>query len=118
MRTMLALTVVATLSWVSVDAQSREWPVQRQPAPQTQQPQQNQQIRFARMDANGDGVITRAEWTGTEQGFRDADWNGDDVLSGVELQPGERYNRQPAASSADAQVTTRPAAAVPARSAR
>jgi len=115
MRTMLALTVIATLSWVTVDAQSRDWPSQRQSVQQSQQPQQNQQIRFARMDVNGDGVITHAEWSGTEQGFRDADWNADNVLSGVELQPGERYNRQP---PADAQATTRPAAAIAGPSAR
>jgi hypothetical protein len=117
MRTVFALTVVATLSWVTVEAQSRDSP-QRQLSQQSQQLPQNQQIRFARMDADGDGVISRAEWSGTAEGFRDADWNGDGVLSGVELQPGERYNRRPAGDAADAQATVRPAAAIPARSGR
>ena len=107
MRTMLALAVVATLPLANAQAQS--------PQPQSLQ---NQQIRFARMDANGDGVITRAEWTGTAQGFHDADWNGDGILSGVELQPGERYHRQSAADAAAAKANVRPATVIPARSAR
>jgi hypothetical protein len=107
MRSILALAVVATLPLVTAQAQS--------PQPQ---PQQNQQIRFARMDVNADGVITRAEWSGTAQGFHDADWNGDGILSGVELRPGERYNRQSATEAAAAKEPVRPATVIPARSAR
>ena len=36
-------------------------------------------------DRNNDGVITRAEWRGTQQDFRDRDWNRDGMLSGDEL---------------------------------
>jgi hypothetical protein len=107
MRTMLALAVVATLPLVNAQAQSQQPP-----------PQQSQQIRFARMDSNADGVITRAEWRGTAQGFYDADWNGDGILSGVELQPGERYHRQSATEAAAAKENVRPATVIPARSAR
>ena len=39
-------------------------------------------------DANGDGVITRAEWRGNDVSFRNHDWNGDGILSGEELRPG------------------------------
>ncbi|MEO7272883.1 MAG: hypothetical protein ABIX28_03260 [Vicinamibacterales bacterium] len=51
-------------------------------------------IRFADMDGNRDGVISRNEWRGSEQAFRNHDWNGDGRLSGDEVQPGAR--RRPA----------------------
>jgi Ca2+-binding EF-hand superfamily protein len=52
---------------------------------------QNQQnIRFASMDANRDGVITRKEWNGSDRSFRVHDWNADGVLSGEEVRPGGR----------------------------
>ena len=41
--------------------------------------------RFAGMDADSDGVITRAEWRGNNQAFRQHDSNRDGVLSGVEV---------------------------------
>jgi hypothetical protein len=44
-------------------------------------------IRFAEMDVDHDGVITRAEWQGSEQAFREQDTNGDGVLSGEEVAP-------------------------------
>src|SRR3954471_17053486 len=44
-------------------------------------------IRFAEMDTDHDGVITRAEWQGTEEEFRKQDTNGDGVLSGEEVAP-------------------------------
>jgi len=49
-------------------------------------------IRFQEMDRNHDRVITRAEWQGSDQSFRQRDWNGDGILSGneVRLDPGER----------------------------
>lgn len=49
------------------------------------QPRGQQTMRYAEMDANGDGVITRAEWRGTRQEFIDADINRDGVLSGNEV---------------------------------
>jgi hypothetical protein len=50
-------------------------------------------IRFRGMDRNGDGVITRREWSGNDVSFRNHDWNGDGVLSGREVRPGaERPN--------------------------
>lgn len=48
------------------------------------------QMRFEGMDRNKDGVITRAEWRGNDQSFRNQDWNGDGVLSGDEVRPGAR----------------------------
>jgi len=37
------------------------------------------------MDKNKDGVITRGEWRGNDQSFRQHDANGDGVLSGAEV---------------------------------
>ena len=41
--------------------------------------------RVGAMDTDRDGVVTRAEWRGTAEGFRDQDTNRDSVLSGSEL---------------------------------
>lgn len=54
-----------------------------QPAPPRVAPQP--QIRFREMDDDRDGVITRAEWRGNRQSFRQHDTNGDGVLSGEEV---------------------------------
>jgi len=43
------------------------------------------QMRFQGMDRNGDGVITRDEWRGSDRAFRNHDWDGDGVLSGDEV---------------------------------
>ena len=40
---------------------------------------------FGRLDANGDGRISRDEWHYDMQSFRRADWNGDDVLTRTEF---------------------------------
>jgi hypothetical protein len=47
-------------------------------------------MRFQGMDTNGDGVITRREWRGNDNSFRNQDWNGDGILSGDEVRPGGR----------------------------
>jgi Ca2+-binding EF-hand superfamily protein len=49
---------------------------------------QREQMRFRGMDQNGDGVITRTEWRGTDRSFRAHDWNGDGILSGDEVRVG------------------------------
>ena len=41
--------------------------------------------RVRDMDTDGDGVVTRAEWRGSAQAFRNHDTNGDGVLSGAEV---------------------------------
>ena len=51
----------------------------------------NMDIRFRGMDRNNDGRITRAEWRGNDNSFRQHDWNGDGVLSGAEVAPGGRH---------------------------
>jgi Ca2+-binding EF-hand superfamily protein len=53
--------------------------------------------RFADMDRNGDGVITRAEWGGTNRSFDVHDWNDDGVLSGEEVRRGARRAERQAA---------------------
>jgi hypothetical protein len=45
-------------------------------------------IRFAEMDANGDRVITRAEWRGSAASFVFHDWNRDNRLSDDEVRVG------------------------------
>jgi Ca2+-binding EF-hand superfamily protein len=52
--------------------------------------QQRANMRFAGMDTNRDGVITRAEWRGNDRAFNNQDWNGDGILSGDEVRPGAR----------------------------
>jgi hypothetical protein len=48
-------------------------------------------IRFAEMDENGDGVITRSEWRGSERSFATHDWNGDGRLAGDEVRIGAAF---------------------------
>ena len=55
-----------------------------QPA-QAQRQARDGQVRFRGMDVDGDGVITRAEWRGSDQAFRRHDRNNDGVLSGDEV---------------------------------
>jgi Ca2+-binding EF-hand superfamily protein len=43
------------------------------------------QMRFRNMDTDNDGVVTRAEWRGNLQSFRQHDTNHDNVLSGPEV---------------------------------
>jgi Ca2+-binding EF-hand superfamily protein len=50
-------------------------------------------MRFAAMDRNGDGRISRQEWNGSDRSFQVHDWNGDGVLSGDEVRPGARRQR-------------------------
>jgi len=47
-------------------------------------------IRFASLDENKDGVITRREWNGSDRSFEVHDWNHDGVLSGEEVRQGGR----------------------------
>jgi hypothetical protein len=48
-------------------------------------------IRFATMDANNDGIITREEWRGSQRSFELHDWNGDGRLSGDEIRIGATW---------------------------
>jgi Ca2+-binding EF-hand superfamily protein len=52
------------------------------------QPRANIRMRFAEMDRDGDGAVTRTEWRGSDRSFRAHDWNGDGVLSGDEVRVG------------------------------
>jgi hypothetical protein len=44
-------------------------------------------MRFRGLDRNGDRVVTRLEWRGNDRSFSNHDWNGDGILSGVEVVP-------------------------------
>ncbi|RPI55676.1 MAG: hypothetical protein EHM55_07205, partial [Acidobacteria bacterium] len=73
------------------------------------------QMRFQAMDRNNDGVITRSEWRGNVQSFRNQDWNGDGVLSGDEVRAGGRrqtdwsqdWNRDGRVDGYDRQIAQR-----------
>lgn len=58
------------------------------------QNQNRAQIRFQVMDTNNDRIIQRAEWRGSARSFQVHDWNGDGVLSGVEVRIGARRPAQ------------------------
>ena len=47
-------------------------------------------MRFAAMDTNNDGIITRREWRGSDRSFEVHDWNRDGRLSGDEVRTGAR----------------------------
>src|SRR4051794_6806580 len=59
------------------------------------------QSGFYGQDRNGDGVITRDEWRGSDQSFRQRDVNEDGVLSGNELPARMRTRRQTQARNDD-----------------
>lgn len=46
-------------------------------------------MRMQGLDTDGDGRITRAEWRGNDTSFSQHDKNGDGVLAGTEIAPGE-----------------------------
>ena len=48
-------------------------------------------MRFAGMDRNNDGEISRAEWRGSAQSFAVHDWNRDGRLSGDEVRTGAAW---------------------------
>jgi hypothetical protein len=50
------------------------------------------QMRFRAMDRNRDGVVTRAEWQGSDQSFSQQDRNGDGILSGDEVRVAQGAN--------------------------
>jgi len=65
---------------------SNPWSVPAEPTPQA-----SASMRFAGMDRNNDGVITRAEWRGSAQSFSVHDWNRDGRLSGDEVRTGATW---------------------------
>jgi len=60
---------------------------------QQQSQRQRPTIRFAEMDVNGNRIITREEWRGSERSFRVHDWDNDGVLSGDEVRINANRNR-------------------------
>lgn len=61
--------------------------------------QSQRTMRFAAMDVNQDGVITRKEWNGSDRSFQVHDWNRDGILSGQEVRQGAK---RPGSSGDDA----------------
>jgi EF hand len=64
-------------------------------------------MRFRDFDHDHNGVITRAEWRGSDASFANRDWNHDGVLSGDEVKPGavRPVVRLPASSRSTAAPT-------------
>jgi Ca2+-binding EF-hand superfamily protein len=56
--------------------------------PASAQRRGNSGMRFQEMDTDGNGIITRDEWRGSDRSFRNHDWNGDGKLSGDEVRIG------------------------------
>lgn len=54
----------------------------------------NLQQRIAAMDTNGDGLITRQEWTGRQQGFDRLDADRDGTITREELRAMRQAARQ------------------------
>ena len=71
-----ALAAVTLLVAGSASAQGRG---------REQEQNANRQMRFQGMDTDNDGVITRDEWRGSDESFRQHDTNHDGVLSGSEV---------------------------------
>jgi Ca2+-binding EF-hand superfamily protein len=87
----LQLIMLTSALAVATTAAAQAVPRQpRQSAPRDRQIQ----MQFRGMDSDGDGVITRAEWRGNNQSFRNHDTNRDGVLSGEEIW--EPRSNQPA----------------------
>jgi Ca2+-binding EF-hand superfamily protein len=80
------LALVVTISAVFLGTQ----PAAAQPGQERKQARIEARQRFAEMDSNGDGTISREEWRGSLQSFRVHDWNRDGVLSGNELRDAVR----------------------------
>ncbi len=72
------LTICQATSPVVTTAEAQARPVNR--------------IRFAAMDRNNDGVISRQEWNGSARSFDVHDWNNDGRLSGEEVRVGAQRN--------------------------
>jgi Ca2+-binding EF-hand superfamily protein len=79
---LLALTVaLAAPSSASAQGRGQE----KKANAQQQNTTREMQMRFRGMDTDNDGVITRDEWRGSDESFRQHDTNHDGVLSGAEV---------------------------------
>ena len=76
-RAALTIVVVGVAAIGTISAQGRS------SAGQSRAP-----MRFAALDVNRDGVITRREWNGSDRAFEVHDWNQDGILSGEEVRQG------------------------------
>jgi Ca2+-binding EF-hand superfamily protein len=68
------MSLISSPVVTTVEAQNQNRPLNR--------------IRFAQMDRNNDGAISRQEWNGSARSFQVHDWNNDGVLSGNEVRSG------------------------------
>jgi Ca2+-binding EF-hand superfamily protein len=86
----LALLLAASLAAVYGAVDTSGLAAGSQPGQERQGARAAARQRFADMDTNGDGQISRDEWRGSPQSFRVHDWNRDGVLSGNELRDAMR----------------------------
>ena len=98
----MATLQVVTFAVIALSAAAQ---VSAEPQSRFAQPRaQGDGMRFRGMDRNGDGVVTKQEWRGSDDSFRVHDWNGDGILSGDEVRENfwatgeESANTDPAAS--------------------
>ena len=61
-------------------------------ASSTAEQNRSARMRFEAMDRNGDGMISRDEWSGSSRSFEVHDWNGDGRLAGNEVRLGGQRN--------------------------
>ena len=86
-----SLAILALLAAIvppaSANAQERPTGATKRVEQQTPngQSHEGREMRFRGMDADNDGVITREEWRGSDESFRQHDTNRDGVLSGNEV---------------------------------
>ncbi len=75
------------LQWMSLAAPAAVTSAEAQSKPVNR-------MRFQTLDRNNDGRITRDEWNGNENSFRNHDWNGDGELSGNEVRSGAQRDTE------------------------
>jgi Ca2+-binding EF-hand superfamily protein len=85
-QSLAVLAVAAALSVpAAAEAQDRGRGAANRVDRQQQNSREGKQMRFRGMDADNDGVITREEWRGNDESFKQQDTNRDGVLSGDEV---------------------------------
>jgi Ca2+-binding EF-hand superfamily protein len=85
MKTRQRLAIVALSAAVATPVFAQDASSGTARAREQQNRESQEEMRLRAMDTDNDGVITRAEWRGSDQSFREYDTNHDGVLSGEEV---------------------------------
>jgi hypothetical protein len=91
-------------------AEKREDKEKKKAASKDEKSTGRSEARFQGLDRDNNGVITRAEWRGSNTSFANRDWNHDGVLTGDEMKPGavRPSERRSASSRPTAAATPTP----------